>query len=270
MVRALHMAGSMPLSATLAAMHATSTGAFVAPALRPAHVPEASSSASEAGVRSGSEAPPAQAATAANAAGLALSGAVLATGCAAIKALGRPRATRRSVAQQGRLVRAAAPSSKAPLPFDPAAQVGAVAPLGYFDPLGFCKVGEEQDFRILREAELKHGRVAMMASIGLVGQHFLRLPGAESLPTGAGALNTLAGQVGFFAIFVWGGVLEQVWKQSPDQEVGNFGDPFGLGMYDVDMRNRELNNGRFAMVCVAGIVAAELTTGKDAIQQFGF
>jgi hypothetical protein len=37
-----------------------------------------------------------------------------------------------------------------------------------------------------------------------------------------------------------------------------------------DMRNRELNNGRFAMVAILGIVAAELVTGKDAVQQLGF
>ena len=36
-------------------------------------------------------------------------------------------------------------------------------------------------------------------------------------------------------------------KEDPWKEPGNFGDPLNLGMYDRDMRNRELNNGRFAM-----------------------
>merc|ERR1719188_2372038 len=54
-----------------------------------------------------------------------------------------------------------------PPPFEPAEQVGAMAPLGYFDPLGFTKTGDEEGFRKMREAELKHGRVAMMASVGL-------------------------------------------------------------------------------------------------------
>merc|ERR1719210_1568679 len=71
----------------------------------------------------------------------------------------------------------AAPKPPPPPPFDPSKQVGATAPLSFFDPLGFAKSGDEEGFRILREAELKHGRVAMMASVGLVGQHFLRLPG---------------------------------------------------------------------------------------------
>jgi len=167
---------------------------------------------------------------------------------------------------------AAVASTEAKVPprlFEPSKQVGVTAPLGFFDPLGFTKTGDKEGFRILREAELKHGRVAMMASLGLVGQHFLKLPGAEAIPAGVGAVGTLVGQVGLGAIFAWAGVMEQTWRQDPNKEPGNFGDPFGLGMYDTDMRNREINNGRFAMICVAGILAAELATGKDAVQQFG-
>merc|ERR1711879_1084091 len=63
-------------------------------------------------------------------------------------------------------------------------------------------------------------------------------------------------------------VLElSLWSQQDDKEPGNFGDPLGLKMYDTDMRNRELNNGRFAMFVMVGIVSAELYTGKDAVQQ---
>ena len=36
-----------------------------------------------------------------------------------------------------------------------------------------------------------------------------------------------------------------------------------------EMRNKELNNGRFAMFAALGIIAADLATGKDAMQQFG-
>ena len=34
-------------------------------------------------------------------------------------------------------------------------------------------------------------------------------------------------------------------------------------------KERELNNGRFAMFAALGIISAELYTGKDAIEQFG-
>ncbi|CAE8619232.1 unnamed protein product, partial [Polarella glacialis] len=56
--------------------------------------------------------------------------------------------------------------------FDPAVQLGAMEPLGYFDPLSLSKVGEEDEFRKFRAAEIKHGRVCMIASLGLVAQHF--------------------------------------------------------------------------------------------------
>jgi len=46
-------------------------------------------------------------------------------------------------------------------------------------------------------------------------------------------------------------------------------DPFGLNMYTPEMRSKELSNGRMAMISMLGIFAAELATGKDAIEQFG-
>merc|ERR1719382_83909 len=66
--------------------------------------------------------------------------------------------------------------------FDPAVQLGAMAPLNYWDPAGFCKKGDESGFRTLRAAELKHGRVAMMAAVGAVAQHYIKSPGFESVP----------------------------------------------------------------------------------------
>merc|ERR1719356_1547708 len=155
--------------------------------------------------------------------------------------------------------------------FDPSVQLGAMAPLGYFDPLGLCKKGDEAGFRTLRAAELKHGRVAMMASVGLVAQHFMRFPAFESAPAGLSAVLAPAGSLGMMFLFVVSGVLELgLWTESPSKEPGNFGDPFRVGQYDIEMRSRELNNGRFAMFAIVGIIAAELLTGKDAIEQFGF
>merc|ERR1740127_75620 len=143
-------------------------------------------------------------------------------------------------------------------------------PLGYFDPAGFCKVGETETFRNYRTAEIKHGRVAMMAAVGGVAQHYIKFPGFESVPAGLSAVTTAPGTYGFAALFLISGALELlVWTQDSKKEPGNFGDPLGLGMYDMDMRSKELNNGRMAMFAALGIVAADLVTGKDAIQQFG-
>jgi hypothetical protein len=154
--------------------------------------------------------------------------------------------------------------------FDPADQIGVTQPLGFFDPAGFTKKGDEQGFRNLRAAEIKHGRVAMMASVGAVIQHYVVFPGFESVPRCMGAVVTMPGTIGFAALFAVAGLLETtVWTESDGKEPGNFGDPVGLNMYTEDMRNKEINNGRMAMFASLGIIAANLVTGKDAIQQFG-
>ena len=49
---------------------------------------------------------------------------------------------------------------------------GALAPLGYFDPLGLCKDRDLVGVKRFREAEIMHGRVAMMATVGyLIGEN---------------------------------------------------------------------------------------------------
>merc|ERR1712127_218390 len=43
---------------------------------------------------------------------------------------------------------------------------GALAPMGFFDPLGFAAKADEGTLKRYREAEVTHGRVAMLAVIG--------------------------------------------------------------------------------------------------------
>jgi hypothetical protein len=156
-----------------------------------------------------------------------------------------------------------------PPPFQPFEQLGAVEPLGFFDPLSFTAVGDEKGFNKLRAAEIKHGRVAMMASIGLVGQHFIKFPGFEATPAGLDAMGTGEGVIGFAVLFVVSGVLELAWREKDGANPGDFGDPLGIKMYNDEMRTKEISNGRMAMISVMGILMAELASGKDAIQQFG-
>jgi len=52
-----------------------------------------------------------------------------------------------------------------------------------------------------------------------------------------------------------------------DKEPGDYGDPLGLNMYTEDMRLKELNNGRFAMIAVMGIIMASWRTKLDAVEQ---
>jgi len=192
--------------------------------------------------------------------------AAVAAGALATRGMQRRSRTQRKVAATMKAPEAPPP----PPPFQPSKQVGAMAPLGYFDPLGFAKVGDEAGFQKLRVAEIKHGRVAMMASVGLLGQHFIRFPFFEKAPAGLKALASGEGFLGFLALFVASGFLELAWREEDGREAGNYGNPFGINMYNEEMRNKEISNGRFAMICVLGIFSAELASGKDAIQQFGF
>ena len=50
-------------------------------------------------------------------------------------------------------------STAAQASFQPSQQIGASEPLGFFDPLGFTAVDDEEGFRKLRASEIKHGRV---------------------------------------------------------------------------------------------------------------
>merc|ERR1719269_400763 len=47
---------------------------------------------------------------------------------------------------------------------------GAIAPAGEFDPLGFSADVDELEMNRLREAELAHGRVGMLAAAGFLVQ----------------------------------------------------------------------------------------------------
>lgn len=191
---------------------------------------------------------------------------------AAVKGAATTTAAVAAVAGTGSLTKGGGVASveKVAIDFDPAAQIGVTAPLGFFDPAGFCKKGDENGFRNLRAAEIKHGRVAMMAAVGAVVQHYVKLPGFDSVPSGLAASITAPGNFAFIVLFALSGILELgPWTEKSEREPGNFGDPLGLNQYTDDMRNRELNNGRFAMIAGLGILACEILTGKDAVEQLG-
>ncbi|CAE8666050.1 unnamed protein product [Polarella glacialis] len=161
-------------------------------------------------------------------------------------------------------------------------QPGITAPLGFFDPLGFTKnplmtsANDPNGFRHLRESEIKHGRVAMMAAIGSVTAHFWHFPVYDNVPTGLAALNDPQGAAGFTLLVVAAGLLEisftpghPALSSGSQAEPGSYGDPFKFNQYTPEMRSRELNNGRMAMFAIMGQIVAELQTGLDPAQQAG-
>merc|ERR1712223_2291049 len=47
-------------------------------------------------------------------------------------------------------------------------ELGVQAPVGFFDPLGFTKDGDEFSFKRRRSVEIKHGRICMLATMGYI------------------------------------------------------------------------------------------------------
>merc|ERR1719189_423634 len=167
--------------------------------------------------------------------------------------------------------------------FDVTMQYGVTAPTGKpgelcWDPAGLAKNIDGNTFRQYRSAELKHGRICMMALIGLVVQHSWHLPKLQDAPSGIGAAGSAQpSAAGFALVLMFAGLVEY---NSTDEgrEPGDYGDPFDL----IDLigfdpkkpeeltlwKNRELNHCRLAMVGFLGTVMAEYATGLDAIDQW--
>ncbi|CAM9244001.1 unnamed protein product [Ectocarpus sp. 8 AP-2014] len=81
----------------------------------------------------------------------------------------------------------ARPASSTAVSMAASDMVGASAPLGFFDPMGFSK-GPAERLNAYRESELKHGRTAMLAVVGFLTQenwHPLYNGGLSSNPVKA-------------------------------------------------------------------------------------
>jgi len=85
----------------------------------------------------------------------------------------------------------------------PAGTAGWVGDVG-LDPLNFS---EYFDMKWLRESEIKHGRAAMLATVGFVMQQYWTLPGMVAVAD-SNMAPTAAGASSMFQIIAWMGVLE--------------------------------------------------------------
>ena len=146
--------------------------------------------------------------------------------------------------------------------------VGDIKPTGFFDPLG---ISTEKNSKYLREFELQHGRVAMVASV--------LIPLFEMMKPGTLGINYLSdmdfnSQLPFW--YVMGLVEFYRMKTGWDNPFAKNGSAFTLkddfqpGNYlnvnkekVSDRRyNAELSNGRLAMLAAAHMVASEVVTGN--------
>jgi len=174
-------------------------------------------------------------------------------------------------------------------------KAGQLAPTGFWDPLGISTNLDEGKILFYREAELKHGRVCMLASLGfLVGENFHPLFGGNiDVPSYIAFQETPLEKFWYIVIAViafvegfpnftpFNGPSGEGWVYKDAQSFsmnsglgrvpGDFGfDPLGLKPEDpaafLEMQNKELNNGRLAMIAMAGMVAQELVTGQKLFQ----
>jgi len=140
-----------------------------------------------------------------------------------------------------------------------------------FDPVGFTRNTETVPF--LREAELKHGRIAMLAWTGLAAADFVRIPGERysftSVPVTIDAHDALNAETGVnVQILFWITIAEfccakKVFEWNSVEVAGDYG---LTNLFPKDeegqkkMRMAELKNGRLAMVAFGGAITQAVIT----------
>jgi len=166
---------------------------------------------------------------------------------------------------------------------------GVSAPFGFFDPAGLCPESKEE-LMLFREAEVAHGRVAMMATVGfLVQEKFHPIFAAPAVDGPVirqldQVLSTPMGQSAGFVLLMaiwfseiararagWIDPSEEIRTLRPEYLPGDIGfDPLGLKPKGdasfKEMQTKELNNGRLAMLAVAGMTVQELVTSKTLFE----
>ncbi|TFJ82190.1 hypothetical protein NSK_006519 [Nannochloropsis salina CCMP1776] len=163
-------------------------------------------------------------------------------------------------------------------------EAGVTAPLGYWDPLGFSADGDVEKFNRYRAIEIKHGRVAMLAMLHtLVTGLGVKLPGLvaagdgipASMPAGINAITSGAWAAqGWAQVLLFCSALEVLAPQKEDKIPGDVQpDTSAFAKFEdkteeeaLAYQNKEINNGRLAMVAWTGAtVGALLTNGEDPI-----
>lgn len=126
-----------------------------------------------------------------------------------------------------------------------------------------------------REAELRHGRTAMLAVLGFIATDFFRLPGDmysfDSIPKTIEAHDALLKTGPMYQLVLWIGLWDLLITAPSVQAMGNgerepgdyglmFFAPATKEGFDTK-RTAELLNGRLAMIAVGGIATQSIICG---------
>lgn len=154
---------------------------------------------------------------------------------------------------------------------------GVTKPLGLFDPLGLAEMGSQSTLAWFRAAELKHGRVAMVANVGfLVGALGLHFPGMLSSDISFESVSQMKafdqwlavpplGQAQIFGTIFLAEIITE--SRNPHYtKGGNVADSLSIVFPPINFapsdpekmktaQNRELNNGRLAMIGIMSYAA---------------
>jgi hypothetical protein len=172
---------------------------------------------------------------------------------------------------------------RAPIPLSEELGTSPSLSYKYFDPFNFAS---EENFSILREAELKHGRIAMLAVLGNIVPDLFREQLVPPIPIFLSFSNELFFQdipcgidairyvptVGWLQMIAFCGFLERrVFVQKDRRSMpGDYGTGY-FGVRDKGANERslkaELENGRLAMIAFLGQIVAEIVTGDTVLIQ---
>merc|ERR1712183_1070697 len=159
-------------------------------------------------------------------------------------------------------------------------EVGVFPPFGYWDPLGFAAQTSAGQIAYFREAELKHGRVCMLASVGIaVQERFHPFFGGDIDGPAVASLGRTELSLFWPAILAACGGIELLTGLGRGEGTDDAGltpalkkglipgdigfDPLNLqagysGEDFVNIQNRELAHGRLAMIATLGAITQEL------------